>query len=147
MQCYNHSTKFKKMLQMIIMRAQCPCLVQLGSLFPIIIEHFQNVSQIFYINLWFFYKTSVPPRDMNAQGKRFCIQKTVKNWEMLSMVHKLFTYIHKYITHTYINIYLYTHRYIHIYIHLNIIYTDIHKQIYTHTYIYNNTHIHTYIYT
>jgi hypothetical protein len=46
-QWYNHSTKFKKMLQMIIMRAQRPCIMYLGLLYPLTMEHFQNVSEIF----------------------------------------------------------------------------------------------------
>jgi len=45
-QWYNHSTKFKKMLQMVIMRAQRPCLIYMGPLFPVTMEHFQNVSHM-----------------------------------------------------------------------------------------------------
>jgi len=56
-QWYNHSTKFKKMLQMVIMRAQCPCLIYLGPLYPLTMEHFQNVSEISYIIFYFFIKS------------------------------------------------------------------------------------------
>ena len=62
-QWYNHSTKFKKILQMIIMRAQSPCLIHVGPFFPLTLEHFQNVSQISLHNFMiFFYKISVPCR-------------------------------------------------------------------------------------
>ena len=56
---YNQSTKFKKMLQMIIMRAQRPCLIYLGPLFPLTMEHFQDVSQISLYNITIFFIKSV----------------------------------------------------------------------------------------
>jgi hypothetical protein len=69
-QWYNLSTKFKKMLQMIIMRAQRPCLIHVGTFFPLTMEHFQNVSQISLCNIMiFFYKVSVPCRNMKTQGQ------------------------------------------------------------------------------
>ena len=49
-QWYNRSNKFKKMLRMFIMQAQRPSLIYLG-LFPLTLEHFKNVSEIFM----FFY--------------------------------------------------------------------------------------------
>jgi hypothetical protein len=49
-QWYNHSTKFKKLLLMVIMRAQRPSLIQLGPTFPLTMEHFQTVSQIYLYN-------------------------------------------------------------------------------------------------
>jgi hypothetical protein len=49
-QWYNHSTKFKKMLQMIIIRAQRPCIIYLGPIFPLTMENFYNVSQISLFN-------------------------------------------------------------------------------------------------
>jgi hypothetical protein len=45
-QWYNHTTKFKKMLQMVIMRAQHPSIILAGFFNPITMEHFKNVSQI-----------------------------------------------------------------------------------------------------
>jgi len=50
-QWYNHSTKFKKVLQMVMMRGQRPCLIHVGPSFPLTVEHFQIVSNIFYIVL------------------------------------------------------------------------------------------------
>jgi len=49
-QWYSHSTKLK-MLQMVIMRAQRPCLLHVGPFLPITMEHFQNVSHILYVIL------------------------------------------------------------------------------------------------
>ncbi|XP_033607049.1 uncharacterized protein LOC117282251 [Cryptotermes secundus] len=45
---YSHTTKFKKMVQMIIMRAQRPCVFLIGGLYPLTMEHFQNVVNVSY---------------------------------------------------------------------------------------------------
>ena len=58
-QWYNHSTKFKKMLQVVIMRAQRPCLIHAGPLFPATMEHFQNVSHMSLCNFIIFFKLSM----------------------------------------------------------------------------------------
>ena len=69
-QWYNHSTKFKKMLQMVIMQAQRPCLIHVGPFIPLTMEHFQNVSHMSLCNFMiFFYKISVPCTNMNTQGQ------------------------------------------------------------------------------
>ena len=54
-QWYNHSTKFKKMLQMIIMRAQRPCLIHAGPFVSASMEHFQNVSHMPLCNFMTFF--------------------------------------------------------------------------------------------
>ena len=58
-QWYNHSTKFKKILQMIIMRAQRPCLIHAGPFFVGTMEHFRNVSHMSLCNfiIFFFIKS------------------------------------------------------------------------------------------
>jgi hypothetical protein len=53
-QWYNHSTKFKKMLQMVIMRDQSPCVIHVGPIFPLTMEHVQKVSQISLYNFMIF---------------------------------------------------------------------------------------------
>jgi len=69
-QWYNHSTKFKKMIQMFILRAQPPCLLQAGPVFPGTMEHFQNVSHLSLCNFMiFFYKINIPSRNMNTQNQ------------------------------------------------------------------------------
>jgi hypothetical protein len=54
-QWYNHSTKFKKLLQMVIMRAQRPCLIKLGPFCPNLMEHYQNVSLVFLCKFMIFF--------------------------------------------------------------------------------------------
>jgi hypothetical protein len=69
-QWYNQSTKFKKMLQMVIMRAQRPCLVHTGPYLSATLEHFHNVSHMSLCSFMiFFYKIYVPCRNMNTQGQ------------------------------------------------------------------------------
>ena len=58
-QWYNHSTKFKKMLQMVIMRAQCPCLLQTGPIFSATMEHFKDVSHMSLCNFMNFFIKSI----------------------------------------------------------------------------------------
>jgi len=55
-QWYNHSTKFKKMLHMVIMRTQRPCLIHVGPFIPLTMEHFQNVSHMSLCNFMIFFK-------------------------------------------------------------------------------------------
>jgi hypothetical protein len=54
-QWYKHTAKFKKMLQMVIMRAQSPCLIHVGPIFPVTMEHFQNVSHMSLCNFMIFF--------------------------------------------------------------------------------------------
>ena len=54
---------------MVIMRAQRPCLIHVGPLFPLTMEHFQNVSQISLHTFMIFYKISVAFRNMKTQGQ------------------------------------------------------------------------------
>jgi hypothetical protein len=68
-QWYNHSTKFKKMIQMVIMRAQRPCLIHMGPTFPLSMEQFQTVSQISFYNSWYFYKFCINCRTTNTGSK------------------------------------------------------------------------------
>jgi len=87
-QWYNHSTKFKKMLQMAIMRAQRPCLLQAGPIFSGTMEHFQDVSNMSLCNFMiFFYKISIPWTHRindNAFRKEFKIEgKQLLYWNSL----------------------------------------------------------------
>jgi len=43
------------MLQMVIMRAQRPCLLHVGPLIPITMEHFQNVSHMSECNFMIYF--------------------------------------------------------------------------------------------
>ena len=64
-QWYNHSTKLKKILQMVIMRAQRPCMIYAGPSVPVTLEHFRKVSHISLCNsMIFLYKISVPCRNI-----------------------------------------------------------------------------------
>ena len=68
-QWYNHSTVFKKMLLVVIMRAQRPCLIHAGPFLSATMEHFQNVSHTFLYNfMTSFYIINIPCRNMKTQG-------------------------------------------------------------------------------
>ena len=56
------------MLQMVIMRAQRPCSIYIGSVFPLTMEHFQNVSLISLYKLMIFNKNQCPIQKYEYTG-------------------------------------------------------------------------------
>jgi hypothetical protein len=95
---------------MVIMRAQRPCLIYSGPFHPITREHFQNVSHMSYVILYFFLYNQTSMQKYKHRVNDFTFRKDFKfdrrQLLYLKFLHVLirtsvFTYMNKYIhTHT-----------------------------------------------